>query len=62
MWGSGNHGQLGAGKLALEQPVAQVDGEVDLVMLRDVEDILLVLHIHRHELVANFWGVLRIIH
>ena len=41
--------------------MAQVDGEVDLVVLRDVENVLLVLHVHSHELVANFWGVLRIV-
>ena len=58
---SGNHGELGAGELALEQPVAKVNGEVDLVVLRDVKNVLLVLHVHSHELVANFWGVLRIV-
>lgn len=47
--------------MALEQPVAKVNGEVDLVVLGDVEDVLLILHVHSHELVANFWGVLRIV-
>jgi hypothetical protein len=41
--------------------VAKVNGEVDLVVLRDVKNVLLVLHVHSHELVANFWGVLRIV-
>lgn len=60
-WRSGNHGELGAGKLALEQPVAQVNGEINLIVLRDVEDVLLVLHVHRHELVADFWRMLCIV-
>lgn len=42
--------------------MAEVDGEVNLVMLRDVEDALLVLHVHRHKLVANFWRVLSVVH
>jgi len=41
--------------------MAQVDGEVDLVVLRDVENVLLVLHVHSHELVANFWRVLSVV-
>ena len=41
--------------------MAKVNGEVDLVVLGDVENVLLVLHVHSHELVANFWGVLRIV-
>lgn len=41
--------------------MAKVNGEVDLVVLGDVENVLLVLHVHSHELIANFWGVLRIV-
>jgi hypothetical protein len=47
--------------LALEQPVAKVDGKIDLVVLRDIEDVFLVLHVHRHELVANFWRVFGVV-
>lgn len=41
--------------------MAKIDGEVDLVVLGDVENVLLVLHVHSHELIANFWSVLRIV-
>lgn len=41
--------------------MAKVDGEIDLVVLRDVENVFLVLHVHSHELVANFWRVLSVV-
>lgn len=41
--------------------MAKIDGQVDLVVLRDVKDVLLVLHVNSHELVADFWGVLCVI-
>jgi len=48
--------------LALEQPVAKVDGKIDLVMLWDVEDVLFVLHVYGNELVANFRRMLGVVH
>jgi hypothetical protein len=42
--------------------MAEINGKVDLVVLGDVENVLLVLHVHSHELVANFWRVLSIVH
>ena len=59
---SGDHRQLGAGELALEEPVAEVDGQVDLVMLGNVVDILLVLHVDSHELIADLGGVFGVVH
>jgi len=47
--------------LALEKPVAQVDGQVNLVMLWDVENVLLVLHVDRDEFVTDFGSVLSVI-
>ena len=58
---SGDHGELGAGELALEEPVAEVDGKVDLVVFGDVQHALLVLHVHGHELVADLRRVLGVV-
>ena len=41
--------------------MTEVDGQVDLIVLWDVKDVLLVLHVNCHELVANFRSVLRIV-
>ncbi len=41
--------------------MAEVDGEVDLVGLRDFELTSLVLHEHSHELIANLWSVLGVV-
>jgi hypothetical protein len=41
--------------------VAKVDGEVDLVMLGDVEDVFLVLHVYSHELIAYFWRMFGVV-
>lgn len=49
-----------AGELILEEPVAQINGEVDLVALLQLSFSLLAKD--RHELVANFRGVLRRVH
>lgn len=42
----------------LEQPVAQVDRQVDAVNAVDVEQLPIVFHVHGHELVADLGGVL----
>ena len=42
--------------------MAEVDCQVDLVVLWDVYQVLLVLHVHCHELVADFWGVFGVVH
>lgn len=42
--------------------MAKVDGEIDLVVLWDVEDVLFVLHVYGHKLVANFRCMLGVVH
>jgi len=42
--------------------MAQVDCEVDLIMLRDVINVFLVLHVYRHKLVADFRRMLCIVY
>jgi len=42
--------------------VAEVDGEIDLVVLWNVEDVLFVLHVHGNELIANLWCMLGVVH
>ena len=59
---SPNHGQFGAGELALEEPMAEVDGQIDLVVLGYVNDRFLVLHVHGDELVADLGRVLGVVH
>lgn len=56
--GSLDHGQLAAGELVLEQPVAEVNSQVDAVHSVDAEYAAVVLHVHSHELVANLGRVL----
>ena len=52
---SSNHSQFWAGELALEQPVAQVDGQIYLIMFSYVYDWFFVLHVYSHEFIANLW-------
>lgn len=47
--------------MVLEQPVAQVDRQVDLVRLGNGNLRLFVLQVHSHKLVADFRGVLSIV-
>ena len=54
--------ELGARELALEEPMAQIDSQVNLIMLLDVKDRLLVLHVNCHELVADLGSVLCVVH
>ena len=42
--------------------MAEIDGEVNLVVLRDVKHILFVLHVHSDELVADLRGMLCVVH
>lgn len=58
---SSDHGQFGAGELALEEPMAEVDGQIDLVVLGYVNDRFLVLHVHCDELVADLGRVLGVV-
>ena len=41
--------------------MAKVDGKIDLIVLWDVEDVLLVLHVYGHKLVADFWSMLSVV-
>ena len=56
--GSGDHAQLRAGELVLEQPVTEVDGQVDLVGLADFHQVAVLVHVDRHKVVADFGCVL----
>ena len=47
--------------MALEEPVAKIDRQIDLVVFRDFENRLFVLHVHRHQLVADLWRVLCVV-
>ena len=48
--------------MVLKEPVAEVDGQIDLVGLRYVElTVALVLHVDSHELVADLRSVLRVV-
>ena len=42
--------------------MAEVDGQIDLVVLGNVNDRFLVLHVHRHELVADLGCMLGVVH
>lgn len=53
-----DHGQLWTSKLVLEEPVAEVDGQVDAVYSINWVDWAVVLHVHRHKLVADLGCVL----
>lgn len=58
---SANHSQLGAGEVLLKEPVAQVDGEINLVWLGDLDLSLSCFQVNGHEFVANFRSVLCVI-
>lgn len=48
--------------MVFEEPVAHVDCQVDLLALDDLEFALVLLHVDRHEFVADFRGMLSRIH
>jgi len=41
--------------------VAEVDRQVNLIVLRNVDDALLVFHVYCHEFIADFWSVFGVI-
>lgn len=45
----------------MEEPMAKVDGQIDLVVLGYVYDGLLVLHVDSHKFVADLWGMLCVV-
>ena len=47
--------------MAFKQPVAQIDGQINLIMLRDIKYILFIFHVNCHKFIANFWCVFSII-
>lgn len=53
-----NHGQLAASELILEQPVAQVNCQVNLIWFTNLKQALVLLHENGDEFVADFWSVL----
>lgn len=55
---SGDHAQLRTRKLVFKQPVAEVDGEIDLIGLADFHKVTILVHVDRNEVVANFRRVL----
>lgn len=56
--GSCDHTELGASELTLEQPVTQIDGEVNLIRPLDLIEMLVLVNIDGHELVANLRSML----
>ena len=52
-----DHRQLGACELFLEEPVAHVDCQIDLLALDNLDLTLVFLHVDSDELVADFRGV-----
>ena len=42
--------------------MAQIDGQIDLVVLGDIVNVLLVLHVHCHELVTDFRRMFCVVH
>jgi len=61
-YGSSNHSEFGASELALEEPVAQIYSEINLVVFCYVKYRFLIFHVHRHKLIANFRSVFSIIY
>ena len=53
-----DHGQLRAGVLVLEKPMAHIDSEVDLFALYDFEFALVLLHVDGDEFVADLGRML----
>jgi len=43
--------------LVLEEPVAEIDCQVNLVWLGNIEEILVLVHVEGHELITNLRGV-----
>ena len=55
---SRDHGQLGARVLVLKEPVAHIDGQIDLLAFDDFEFALVLFHVDRDEFIANLWRML----
>lgn len=55
---SSDHAELGTRELILEQPVAEVDGQIYLVGLTDLHQMPVLIHVDRHKVVADFGSVL----
>ena len=53
-----DHAELGAGELAFKQPVAEVDGQVNLVRPLDLVEMLVLVDIDCDKFVADFRCVL----
>ena len=56
-----DHGELGAGVLVLEKPMAHVDCEVDLFALNDFEFAFVLFHVDSDKFVADLGCMLRCI-
>ena len=52
---SGVLAQLRAGELVLEQPVAEVEGQIFLVVPTDFHQATVLYHVDRQKFVADFW-------
>ena len=52
--GSGHLANFRTGELVLEQPVTEVDGKVNLVGLANFHQFAVLVHVDRHEFVADF--------
>jgi hypothetical protein len=42
--------------------MAKVDGQIDLIVLGNVENVFLVLHVYGHKFIANFRSMLSVVH
>ena len=41
--------------------MTQIDCKVDLIMLLDVYQALLILHVHCHKFIADLWSMLSVV-
>ena len=53
-----DHGELRAGVLVFEEPVAHVDSQIDLLAFDDFELALVLFHVDGDELVADLGSML----
>jgi hypothetical protein len=59
---SSNHNDFGTCKLKLEEPVTQIDDDVNLVVFCCVKYRFLIFHVHRHKLVTDLRGVFLVVY
>lgn len=45
--------------MILEEPVTQIYSQINLVRLRNIVHVLVLVHVDRHKLIADFWRMFR---